>query len=373
MLLKNRLPWLKLLVIYISYLIIIHLTISLAATHLQLSSQVHTIKELYFAVWGYGWDGWHYLTIATHGYHFPNQAFFPLYPLIIRMLDWFLPLTLAYRVNIIILPLLLASLWLFLKDLKIEADKALIAICTFMSFPTSFYLQANYPETLYLLFCAWGLMMIHQKKFKRACLFALLAGLTRPQGLIFIPLIMISYLQTKSVKNIYVLLTSIYYGLFSALGTASYFVYLQLKFGSARIFFEAQQEWYRSSGNITHGLIATIKEAWRMITLLLVDFPLVSRQIIDICFILFFVVLLVKFRGKLSWQLWWYSAWQLLLPLLSGGTISAPRFILSAFPLLLILGLHLAAKPLALIYYLAISISLQVIFIQMFLNNSFVA
>src|SRR3989344_1855505 len=95
------------------YLVAIHLPIYLAATHLTLSTDLNSFKELSFGVWGYGWDGWRYLEIALKGYDFPSQAFFPLYPLLLRGLDYFLPLTLAYRFNLLLLPILLAVLFKF--------------------------------------------------------------------------------------------------------------------------------------------------------------------------------------------------------------------------------------------------------------------
>ena len=49
-----------------------------SGTHVQESSHV------LLAVWG-RWDAVHYLDIATQGYRGTNMAFFPLYPLLIRI------------------------------------------------------------------------------------------------------------------------------------------------------------------------------------------------------------------------------------------------------------------------------------------------
>jgi hypothetical protein len=49
-----------------------------------------SIKEVLFAQWGYAWDGMHYIRISQTGYHFPLQAFFPLYPLLLKFIDLFL-------------------------------------------------------------------------------------------------------------------------------------------------------------------------------------------------------------------------------------------------------------------------------------------
>lgn len=357
----------------ILYMLVIHLPIFIAANNLILSTQVRTFKELFFGVWGYGWDGWHYLSIATTGYHFPNQAFFPLYPLIIRGLDFFLPLTLAYRVNLLLLPLLLICLSRLIRRIGLKNE--IYALMTFLFFPTSFFLQANYAETIFILLSVLFFLGLFEKKDWWTISGAALATATKPQGVILVIIYLLKLLQDSknNLRDLKTGLAILVKGTVASSGLLFYFAYLHLRFGTFQVFFEAQREWFRGGSNVLVNFWTTFTEAWRMLTIYVQNFPLIQRQILDLAVLAFFIGLLIWTRRKLRWELWLYSFLIILMPLLAGGTISLPRFALLAYPLLLVFGDTLKDKPLLLLSYFGLSITLQVLFILMFFNNAFVA
>ena len=116
-----------------------------AGTHVQESSHV------LLAVWG-RWDAVHYLDIATQGYQGTDMAFFPLYPLLIRLVG-------ALAGNHLIAGLLISSASFFLgllylyKLLEHEYDRAVArrAIFYVSIFPTAVYFTAVYTESLFFM------------------------------------------------------------------------------------------------------------------------------------------------------------------------------------------------------------------------------
>src|SRR3989338_802593 len=154
-------------------------------------------------------DGAHYLLIAKNGYAQYQQAFFPLYPLLIR---WLSPiffnnhlLTALIISNIsFLLGLLIFSKYLFLchaepvsasdftnkrsrNKFGMTKNNLLIWTIIFLvTFPTSFFFGAVYTEGLFFLLFICALFFLKKDKLFLAGLFAFLATLTRLIGLFLI-------------------------------------------------------------------------------------------------------------------------------------------------------------------------------------------
>ena len=367
-------PTRQLVTLYLTYFLIIFFTLGLTSANLFTSTDVHSFKELYFGLWGYGWDGWHYLSIATVGYDFPTQAFFPLYPLLLRVLDIFLPLTLAYRINAVLVLPLLFLLYRFTEMMGIAQEQRLTAVIGVLFFPTSFFLQASYAETLFMLLSAGSLLYLLKDRYGYAAVFAAFASATRPQGLALAPIIALSYLlrHRAQVRDLWVWMRAGVLGVVGSLGTLLYFLFLQVRFGSYTVFFDAQREWLRGTGTIIENVIGTIGEMVRMADYYIGDFPLIRRPTFDLFFLLTFILLAILLYKKMRWELYVFSLVQLLLPFLSGGIISMPRFMLSAFPFLLLGAARYLRTPTSLSSYIVLATVFQTVFIIMFVNNAFV-
>ena len=133
-------------------------------------------------------DGAHYLLIAKNGYSQYRQAFFPLYPLLIR---WLSPLFLN---NHLLTALVISNiafllgLWLFSKYLlEIGNWKLEIWPLIFLlTFPTSFFFGAAYTEGLFFFLLAGCLYFLKKERFYLAGIFAFFASLTKLIGLFLI-------------------------------------------------------------------------------------------------------------------------------------------------------------------------------------------
>jgi hypothetical protein len=142
--------------------------------------------------WVTGWanfDGIHYMGIAGGGYHQYEEAYFPLYSLVMHVVG---PL---FHKDYLITGLVVANvacffgLWYFSKyaqTLFKDTKKVFLTLIFLLSFPTAFFFGAVYTEGLFLLVAAGYLYSIRAKKPSMAIFFGYLAGLTRLVGVFLI-------------------------------------------------------------------------------------------------------------------------------------------------------------------------------------------
>jgi hypothetical protein len=143
------------------------------------------------------WDAVWYLKIAAHGYdpllaHGNSAAFFPLYPLTVRVVHEavpFLDLPVAGIVaSTLLFPVVLVLLW----RLTLERYGEALArrTVTYMAiFPLAFVFSAVYTESLFLTFTLASFLMLERDRVAAASIYGALAVLTRPVGLLLAPAI----------------------------------------------------------------------------------------------------------------------------------------------------------------------------------------
>ncbi|PIU36464.1 hypothetical protein CO005_00980 [Candidatus Roizmanbacteria bacterium CG_4_8_14_3_um_filter_34_9] len=150
-------------------------------------------------------DGLHYINIARNGYSQYEQAFFPLYPLIIKYLS------LLFSNNQLLTGLIISNfsfligLVLFYKYLKdFNEFQRISTIFLLLIFPTSFFFGAVYTEGLFFLLLISTLFFLKKKNYFLVFIFAFLASLTRLIGVfLIIPIFfhLIEKYQILKIKN----------------------------------------------------------------------------------------------------------------------------------------------------------------------------
>ncbi len=197
-------------------------------------------------VWA-SWDGDYYLKIAQNGYtlHGIELAFFPAYPLLIRLFALFdarwAPLAGFLISNAAFIAAMLV-LWLQVRA-EFGAARAWETIVAYTVFPTSLFFSAVYTESLFLLFGVLVYWFSVREKFFLAAILVALAALTRPTGVLFalIPLGEILLKPKRDWARAAVI------ALVSAVGLLAYGAYLWVTQGSPLAFLPAQaQAWGRS-------------------------------------------------------------------------------------------------------------------------------
>jgi len=357
-----------------------------------------------FHRWLYSWanfDGVHYLTIAKKGYLGTGliQAFFPVYPFLIKMVDASHNILLTGFLISNFFSIVFMVLFYFLLKEFFSHQKSLIIIVIFMFFPTSFFLGAFYTESLFLSLVAGAFLAAHKKKWWLAGILAAVASATRIVGIVLVPALLIEFFYPYSfslqklqgelrskrkypgVKTInfkekiwslrkFINLSWIAVG---SLGLLFYMFYLNKTFGDPIYFFHVQSEF---GGIRQETLIPYPQVVWRSLKVLWTARPFDFRYLTYIqeflAGTLGLVLILWGFTKKIKLSYLMFALGIFFLPPLTGTFSSMPRYILVCFPIFIVLADLLKNKK-ALYTFLGISGVLLVINLILFIQGYWVA
>jgi hypothetical protein len=178
-------------------------SLSPAATPVEEVFPYHGVKPYpigWLAVWQRFDTTW-FQKIAERGYAPDDNstAYFPLYPLLIRLVALLVGNTLPASLIVATLALF-GALFLFHR-ISVEYSDAGSANRSFiylLVFPVAFFLLAGYTESTYLAFVLAAFLFARKKRWLLASAFGWLAALTRGTGmLLFIPLFYMWWSQGK--------------------------------------------------------------------------------------------------------------------------------------------------------------------------------
>jgi len=306
-------------------------------------------------------DGTQYLKIAQYGYLPLTQAFFPLYPISIRIVSF------ATNIPHILSGLLISILSFigvivllnrYLQNLSFSRKEIKWFFIFFLSFPTSFFLLSLYTESIFLLFFLGGLVALQYKKYVVAGMCGLAIGLTRVTGIfLFIPmlaqLLQMHLGQTNTLspvqgmlevlkkrKNLMVLAAPI-------VGMSFYSIFLKLTTEDYFAFFNLQKV---SNATRSTDLVLLPQVLYRYIKIFMTATPnfqyfVAAVEFITLIFvgalILYDVLKIIKSSKKKQFLLIGlhiYSISALILPTLTGTLSSLPRYALPLLSTYLILA-----------------------------------
>ena len=328
---------------------------------LGLSSNLpYSTRTYLFDFWGYFWDGSHYIFISQYGYKFPLQAFFPGYPLLLKFVDIFLPLTFAYRINYFVTLLMFISIYKFMDLIDINPKFKLKSLILLLAYPTSFFFFANYTESLYILLSIWSLIFLKKGSYKKSAFFNFFLGTIKISSII-LP-ILLSYRYVKNhlknfkLKNwLYLILINF----ISLLGIGGYFLYLQFYQKGYQIYFKAQAEWGRGHFSFLNDYINLQEEFY---------FERISEILVFIILIFIFI----KVYRKMDTEIYVFSLYHFLLPILTGTLLSLNRLSLYCFPVMLYFYSKLAENKFAYYFTLLVFLAWQLAGFYVFINGYFV-
>lgn len=346
------------------------------------TDRVLSITHLPNWIWGFGnFDGVHYLRLAQNGYEAQySQAFFPLYPLLIRFFNFFpkenLDLNLytdpSYFYTGLILSAvffipalyLLFKLWGREHNFKIAG----LSIVLLLSFPTSFYFGAIYTESLFLLLAVLTFWFVREDKFIPAGIMAALASSTKIQGVLLSVFLLIE-LWEKYKDRLVKLGKSFWKDILglaiSPLGLVAYMYYLYKAFGDPIYFLTAQPAF--GAGRSSLPLVTLPQVIYRYIRMLLTISPTnlsFWNAAVELLFVLVLItVLIISFR-KIKFSYWLFAALSVFIPTMTGTFSSVPRYALLAFPLLPLIAKFNKAPRYIIIAQVLVGVILLALFIR---------
>jgi hypothetical protein len=208
-----------------------------------LVSSVRLSPQPLLAMWAH-WDSDWYIGIAANGYTGEQAAaFFPLYPLAIRLLatlvgDYVLAGLLISHAAICI-----AALFLYrLAQLDLPEAAARRAVLYLLAFPSSLFLASVYAEALFLALLIPAMYLTRQRRWALAALLGGLAALARPVGVLFALFWVWEYVNAarRAPGQGW---TGLLWGLLVPAGLAVYAAFTWVRFGDPLLFRNAKAYW----------------------------------------------------------------------------------------------------------------------------------
>lgn len=204
------------------------------------------------------WDGPNYLHIAKYGYTNRSlAAFFPLYPLLIRLLMFIVdsPLISALVVSWLSLTGALFFYFKILKDYLDESDTSTVmGLLLFLFFPTGVFLAATYSESLLAFLSLGAFYFATKKRYLIAGSLTGLATAAHPIGVMVIALVALLLWEVKA--KIWQIALAIVIG---SAGLIGYMSYLWVSMRQPLAFLSAQKHHIRwLSGQFIHPILITM-------------------------------------------------------------------------------------------------------------------
>lgn len=317
-----------------------------------------TLGQRLYLAWVSRWDAVFYIDIAWKGYHYPYQVFFPIFPLLIKALNLLgIPLDLAafFLVQIFSLTCILSCYLLATKLL--DENRAKKALILFICFPSTLFLNATYTEGIFLTLTLFSFYLYEQQRFILSAVIGGLASGTRLIGAAIAS-------QYLFIKTSYQRVTGLI--LLALTGLIFYLLYLTITIHHPLAIIQGQQQWTRPGEQprllfpleqlLTYPYEAITNTRVRNTPILFIDWE------VSILFLVGGVLVWKKFGPRYGI----YSLAVILIPLLSGNTMSMTRYVLAAFPVFLLGPILIKSNK---IYYL---LCLILFFTQLFFTSGFI-
>lgn len=283
------------------------------------------------------WDSAWYMGIVNSGYDLTphahiehnasNWAFFPLFPILVKLVSLVLPIS-AIKIAFIINNLaFLVALFILYKYLESRSNSniAYTTIWLVAFSPYSIYFSIPYSESLFFVLVITVFYLMQKREYLYAGLFAMLLSATRTIGVMILFPILVFAIEQIGFKNLLLLKNIKAYRvllalLIAPLGLFIYMQYLYLKVGDALAFSHIQRAWGRA---LPHNPLEVLYRGFLNIG----SFDFYLSTITTIAILLIAILFYKKLYAEAV-----FSIIAILIPL-STGLLSMPRFIFALFPI----------------------------------------
>ena len=325
------------------------------------------------------WDSGWYISIAEGGYEAPprafgvetNHAFFPLYPLLMRLLVRTTGIETSAAGNLISAASFFGAVLLFAAWVRARWGEARVrpSLLALLVFPTSFFFIAVYTESLFLFLALLAVVSIDRDRPAVAAAAGYLSGLTRITGVVLAPYLALSSLvksRREGRSRARALVAALLAGLPPLLGFLTFCAYFEVRFGDPFLFMKAQHNWGMEQKTALDGprLIATT--VWGDVTTGRI-FHKSPVRTLEGAFLLLFAYLAIRLLREKRWIEALYVLMTIGLVPFTGTLESAGRYVLPAFPAFAVLA-GLAARPALFRAFLLLGLLAQAAYVWVFVN-----
>nr|CEL15268.1 integral membrane protein [Kibdelosporangium sp. MJ126-NF4] len=300
------------------------------------------------------WDGDWYLAIAENGYdNVPSRfidaagqrtphtplAFFPLYPMLIRVIA---PITGSDTVAAALLVSLIAGcvpaagIFRIARIVDPRPKTGLLLVALWGGAPMAITLSMAYTEALFTALAVWALVGVLERKWLLAGLYTALAGLVRPSASVLVGAVALAAVVTvfREGHNWRAALCAV----ICPIGLFGWWGYVANQTGSLGGWFDIQRKgWfsYFDGGAETLKFVGDILNSGNSL-----------METVTVLMVLAAVVLSVLIiRGRVPWPLSLYGGGTVLMVVVTAGiSYSKSRFLIPAFPLLIPVAQGLANR-----------------------------
>ena len=348
-----------------------------------------------FNIWAH-WDGEHYVALAASGYMQPpdnvSPAFFPLYPMLMRSFAGLFggPLSpgalslWGVLLSLLFLPFAMYFVYRISEHgWGPEVAKGTVLVLAF--FPTAFFLNAVYTESLFLAFSAGSIWALRVRRdLLLACVLAGLATATRNVGVFLLAPLLYEWFKNRDIYG-----WRVVYLALAPSGLILYMAYLWGRFGDPLLFYTEQGRWGRETAGPLVIVVNILRESGEGVMRLLgpglftspslgeiADRASGGQNAFDLILLGVIVAVLILGRRILPPDLSAY-AFLLVAPAVLFGPpqnplMGLPRYALAAFPLFIVLGVLLKDRR-SLGVWLGLSAAASLMLCAMFVSWRFVA
>jgi len=320
------------------------------------------------------YDGLNYLQIIQNGYN-PNyqtelRVFFPLYPLIVKLISFnvFNPIPVGLGISLLAIFASLFSFHYLLKLDKTNQEQRTRILTLLLLFPTSYYFLAFYTESIFLLLALLIFITLKQKRFLLAGVLTALITATRITGLALVPVFFWEcYQYYRKTKKL------IWQIFLAPMGFFLYLLYAQFNSGSALAIINSQKNWNRPLGIL--GPCYAFKDGLSKFlfgsSYTHHDLFGRSMEIVEFLTAIFLVIMIIYGFKRLKTSYWLYIFFSSVPIFFSGALPSIHRYVLVMFPIYILLGQNLSKKK---FYLLSVFFAaLLIYFTALYLRNYWVA
>src|SRR5262249_53651821 len=299
------------------------------------------------------WDGSWYLRIAEHGYpdHVPAAhgiavhsqiPFFPLYPMLARVVDLAAPGHAAVALVLTAIAIgAVATCMVFLAALRLfgrpTANRAAALFCFL---PGAWVLGFAYAEGLMIALSIGAILALERRRWVLAGALGALATLSRPSAVALVPVAAWAAVVAIRQRREWRALVA---PLLTPLGGAGFLAYLWMRTGEIDAWFRVQHEAWGEHPDFGASAFHEVR--------VLVTHPLADPNdlIVGLTILSTGVMLWYLLRARLPMTYVIFTAGILALAFSSAILLPRPRFVFEAFPLVLGTARFLRAERLGLV------------------------